>query len=298
MNKIIECVPNFSEGKDQKKVAELVSEVVSVKGVKLLDYSMDSDHNRSVITFCGDVEGIKEAAFNVAKKASEIIDMRYHKGQHPRIGALDVMPFVPLKNTTMDECIEIAKEVGKRIGDELNIPVYLYEEAQPNPKRKNLEDIRRGEYEHFFEKIKMPEWVPDFGPREMNEKSGVAVIGARQYLIAFNVNLGTNNIDIANKIAKAVRFSGGGFRYLKAMGINLKERNIVQVSMNFTNYEKTPLFRVFEVIKREAARYGVNIVGSELIGLIPAKALYDTAEYYLMMENFSYDKVIEYRLYE
>lgn len=298
MEKIIECVPNFSEGKDSQKIAKLVSEVVSVKGVKLLDYSMDKDHNRTVITFCGDVDGIKEAAFNLAKKASEIIDMRYHKGEHPRIGALDVMPFIPVKNVTMDECVDIAREVGKRIGEELNIPVYLYEEAQLNPKRRNLEDIRRGEYEHFFEKIKMPEWTPDFGPQEMNEKSGATVIGARQYLIAYNVNLGTNNIDIAKKIAKAVRFSGGGFRYLKAIGVNLKDRNIVQVSMNFTNYEKTPVFRVFEAIKREAHRYGVNVIGSELIGLIPAKALYDAAEYYLMMENFSYDKVIENRIYE
>ncbi|HHV73237.1 glutamate formimidoyltransferase [Thermoanaerobacterium sp. PSU-2] len=298
MDKIVECIPNFSEGRDQKKIAALVAEVASVNGVKLLDYTMDKDHNRSVITFCGDVDGIKEAAFNVAKKASELIDMRYHKGQHPRVGALDVLPFVPLKNVTMDECVAIAKDVGRRIGEELKIPVYLYEEAQGNPLRRNLEDIRRGGYEGFFEKIKMPDWVPDYGPHVMNEKSGVTVVGARNFLIAFNVNLGTTNIDIAKKIAEAIRHSSGGFRYLKAMGVDLKERNVVQVSMNFTNYEKTPLYRVFEVIKNEASRYGVNIVGSELIGLIPAKALFDTAEHYLMMENFSYDKVIENRIYE
>lgn len=298
MKKIIECVPNISEGRDSKKIAELVAEVVAVKEVKLLDYSSDKDHNRSVITFCGDIEGLKEAAFNLAKKASEIIDMRLHRGEHPRIGALDVMPFIPVKNVTMDECVELAKEVGKRIGEELKIPVYLYEEAQTKPERKRLEDIRRGGYEHFFEKIKKPEWIPDFGPQEMNEKSGATVVGARHYLIAYNVNLSTDNIEIANKIAKAVRFSNGGYRYVKAMGVNLKERNIVQVSMNLTNFTKTPVYRVFETIKSEAARYGVNVISSELIGLIPAKALYDTAEYYLRMENFSYDKVIENRIYE
>lgn len=298
MKKIIECVPNISEGRDSKKIAELVAEVVAVKEVKLLDYSSDKDHNRSVITFCGDIEGLKEAAFNLAKKASEIIDMRLHRGEHPRIGALDVMPFIPVKNVTMDECVELAKEVGKRIGEELKIPVYLYEEAQTKPERKRLEDIRRGEYEHFFEKIKKPEWIPDFGPQEMNEKSGATVVGARHYLIAYNVNLSTDNIEIANKIAKAVRFSNGGYRYVKAMGVNLKERNIVQVSMNLTNFTKTPVYRVFETIKSEAAMYGVNVISSELIGLIPAKALYDTAEYYLRMENFSYDKVIENRIYE
>lgn len=298
MKKIIECVPNISEGRDSKKIAELVAEVVAVKEVKLLDYSSDKDHNRSVITFCGDIEGLKEAAFNLAKKASEIIDMRLHRGEHPRIGALDVMPFIPVKNVTMDECVELAKEVGKRIGEELKIPVYLYEEAQTKPERKRLEDIRRGGYEHFFEKIKKPEWIPDFGPQEMNEKSGATVVGARHYLIAYNVNLSTDNIEIANKIAKAVRFSNGGYRYVKAMGVNLKERNIVQVSMNLTNFTKTPVYRVFETIKSEAAMYGVNVISSELIGLIPAKALYDTAEYYLRMENFSYDKVIENRIYE
>ena len=298
MNQIIECVPNVSEGRDQEKISELVKEVVSTEGVKLLDYSSDKDHNRTVITFVGDKEGVKEAAFKLIKKASEIIDMRYHKGEHPRIGAVDVVPFVPVKNVTMEECVQIARELGERVGKELNIPVYLYEEAATTPERKNLENIRRGEYEGFFEKIKKPEWKPDFGPSEMNPKSGATVIGARNFLIAFNVNLGTNDIEIANKIAKAVRFSSGGYRYVKAMGVELKERGIVQVSMNLTDFNKTPIYRVFETIKAEASRYGVNVIGSEIIGLVPSKALLDVADYYLRLENFSMDMVLENRIYE
>ncbi|ABY91702.1 glutamate formimidoyltransferase [Thermoanaerobacter sp. CM-CNRG TB177] len=298
MDQIIECVPNFSEGRDQEKIAQLVKEVVSTEGVKLLDYSSDKDHNRTVITFCGDAKGVKEAAFKLIKKASEIIDMRYHKGEHPRIGATDVVPFIPVKNATMEECIQIAREVGERVGRELNIPVYLYEEAATTPERKNLENIRRGEYEGFFEKIKQPEWKPDFGPQEMNPKSGATVIGARNFLIAYNVNLATDNIDIANKIAKAIRFSNGGYRYVKAMGVELKERGIVQVSMNLTDFNKTPIYRVFETIKAEASRYGVNVIGSEIIGLVPAKALFDVADYYLRIENFSENMVLENRIYE
>ncbi|MDP9750502.1 MULTISPECIES: glutamate formimidoyltransferase [Thermoanaerobacter] len=298
MNQIIECVPNFSEGKDQEKIAQLVKEVVSTEGVKLLDYSSDKDHNRTVITFCGDAKGVKEAAFKLIKRASEIIDMRYHKGEHPRIGATDVVPFIPVKNVTMEECVQIAREVGERVGKELNIPVYLYEEAATTPERKNLENIRRGEYENFFEKIKQPEWKPDFGPQEMNPKSGATVIGARNFLIAYNVNLATDNIEIANKIAKAIRFSSGGYRYVKAIGVNLKERGIVQVSMNLTDFNKTPIYRVFETIKAEAERYGVNVIGSEIIGLVPAKALFDVANYYLRIENFSENMVLENKIYE
>ncbi|ADH60261.1 glutamate formiminotransferase [Thermoanaerobacter mathranii subsp. mathranii str. A3] len=298
MNQIIECVPNFSEGKDQEKIAQLVKEVVSTEGVKLLDYSSDKDHNRTVITFCGDAKGVKEAAFKLIKRASEIIDMRYHKGEHPRIGATDVVPFIPVKNVTMEECVQIAREVGERVGKELNIPVYLYEEAATTPERKNLENIRRGEYENFFEKIKQPEWKPDFGPQEMNPKSGATAIGARNFLIAYNVNLATDNIEIANKIAKAIRFSSGGYRYVKAIGVNLKERGIVQVSMNLTDFNKTPIYRVFETIKAEAERYGVNVIGSEIIGLVPAKALFDVANYYLRIENFSENMVLENKIYE
>lgn len=298
MDQIIECVPNFSEGRNQEKIAQLVKEVVSTEGVKLLDYSSDKDHNRTVITFCGDAKGVKEVAFKLIKKASEIIDMRYHKGEHPRIGATDVVPFIPVKNATMEECIQIAREVGEKVGSELSIPVYLYEEAATTPERKNLENIRRGEYEGFFEKIKQPEWKPDFGPQEMNPKSGATVIGARNFLIAYNVNLATDNINIANKIAKAIRFSNGGYRYVKAMGVELKERGIVQVSMNLTDFNKTPIYRVFETIKAEASRYGVNVIGSEIIGLVPAKALFDVADYYLRIENFSENMVLENRIYE
>lgn len=296
MEKIIECVPNFSNGRDPKILSELVAEVVSCKDVKLLDYSQDRDYNRSVITFCGGIDGVKTVSFNLAKRASQLIDMRNQKGEHPRIGATDVIPFIPIKNVTMEECIEISKEVGRRIGEELKIPVYLYEESQSNPIRKRLEDIRRGEYEHFFEKIKKDEWKPDYGPQIMNEKSGATVIGGRNYLIAYNVNLSTNNIEIADRIAKSIRYSSGGLRYVKAIGVKLKERNIVQVSMNLTNFEKTPIYRVFEMIKNEASRYGVIVTGSEIIGLIPSQALFDVAEYYLRFENFSYNKVIENRI--
>jgi len=298
MPKLVECIPNFSEGRNKEVVERIVDEVRRVEGVKLLDYSSDKDHNRSVVTFVGTPEAVKEAAFNACKKASELIDMRVHKGEHPRVGATDVIPFVPISEVTMQDCVEIAREVGKRIGEELNIPVYLYEEAATSPHRQNLADIRKGQYEGFFEKIKKPEWKPDFGPSEVNEKSGVTVVGARFPLVAFNVNLGTNDINIANNIAKVVRHIGGGLRYVKAIGVELKERNIVQVSMNLVNYEKTAIYRAFELVKVEAKRYGVPVIGSEIIGLVPLKALMDCAEYYLQIENFSLDQILEKKIFE
>jgi glutamate formiminotransferase len=298
MAKIIECVPNFSEGINKEVIESIIDEVRKTEGVKLLDYSSDSDHNRTVVTFIGNPEGVKEAAFNLTKRASELIDMTTHKGGHPRMGATDVIPFIPVAEIDMDECVKIAREVGERIGEELNIPVYFYESAATSPERTNLADVRKGQYEGFFEKIKEEAWKPDFGPGEMNAKSGATAVGARVPLVAYNVNLGTSDIKIADKIAKSIRYIGGGLRFVKAMGVKLEERNIVQVSMNLTNYERTAVYRAHEMVKMEAQRYGVPVVGSEVVGLVPMKSLIDCAEYYLQIENFSMDQILEKRIME
>ncbi len=295
---LVECVPNFSEGRNREIVESIVDEVRKVRGVKLLDYSSDEDHNRTVVTYIGDPSGVKEATFNLVKRASELIDMSVHKGGHPRMGATDVVPFIPISDITMMECVELAKEVGKKIGERLDIPVYLYEDAASAEHRRNLADVRRGQYEGFFEKIKQMDWLPDFGPKEMNAKSGAIAIGARVPLVAFNVNLATNNLEIADKIARTVRFAGGGLRFVKAMGVMLEERNIVQVSMNLVNYEKTSIYSAYEMIKMEALRYGVSVIGTEVIGLLPMKALLDCAEYYLQIENFDLNQVLEKRIGE
>jgi len=296
--KLIESVPNFSEGRRENVVKEIIAEAEKYKGVWILDWSMDPDHNRSVVTLVGNPEPLLEALFDMVKKASEVIDMREHKGEHPRMGATDVVPLVPIMGTTMKECVEYSKKLGKRIGDELKIPVYLYERSATKPERENLSNIRKGEFEGFFEKIKKPEWKPDFGPSQVHPTAGVTAVGAREFLIAFNVNLGTDNIDIANKIAKAVRHISGGFRYVKAIGVELKDKGMVQVSMNLTNYKKSPMFRVFEVIKREAERYGVPVVSSEIIGLIPLLALVESAAFYLQLEDFDVSKIIENNILE
>jgi glutamate formiminotransferase len=294
--KLVESVPNFSEGRRENIVKEILVEAEKYSHVKVLDWSMDFDHNRSVVTLVGEPDEIEKATFDMAKKAVELIDLRDHKGEHPRMGAVDVIPFIPVMNITMKECIEISKRVGKRIAEELNIPVYLYEKSATSPERENLADIRKGEFEGFFEKIKNPNWKPDFGPDKVHPTAGVVAVGAREYLIAFNVNLGTKNIDIANKIAKAVRHINGGFRYVKAIGVELKEKGMVQVSMNLTNYKKSPIFRVFETIKREAARYGVPVVNSEIIGMIPSKAAIDTMIWYLQLDDFDENRVIENKI--
>ncbi|MBI6872242.1 glutamate formimidoyltransferase [Clostridium aciditolerans] len=298
MAKLVECVPNFSEGRDKEIIEKIVDEVRKTEGVKLLDYCSDKDHNRSVVTMIGGPQEVKEAAFKLIKKASELIDMSKHEGAHPRMGATDVVPFIPIKDITTEECVELAKELGKRVGEELNIPVYLYEDAATAPERQNLANIRKGQYEGFFEKIKQPEWKPDFGPNEMNEKSGATVIGARFPLIAYNVNLGTDNIEIANAIARKIRHINGGLRYAKAVGVMLTERNIAQVSINLVQYEKTAIYTAQEMVKMEAKRYGVPVVGAEVIGLVPMKALIDCAEYYLQIENFDINQVLESRLGE
>ncbi|NPU89859.1 MAG: glutamate formimidoyltransferase [Fervidobacterium sp.] len=294
--KLIESVPNFSEGRREEIVRQIIEEASKYPKVKVLDWSMDKDHNRSVVTLVGEPEQVLNALFDMTKKAAELIDLRYHKGEHPRMGATDVIPLVPLIGTTMQECVEWSKQLGRRIGEELGIPVYLYERSATRPERENLSEIRKGEFEGFFEKIKDPNWKPDFGPDRVHETAGVTAVGAREFLIAFNVNLGTNNIEIADKIAKAVRHISGGYRYVKAMGVELKEKGIVQVSMNLTNYKKSPIFRVFETIKREAARYGVPVVGSEIIGMVPLQAIVDTFAWYLQIDDFGTNRVIEERL--
>ncbi len=294
--KLIESVPNFSEGRREDVVRAIVSEAEKYDGVWVLDWSMDPDHNRSVVTMIGKPDALLEALFDMAKRAVDLIDLRHHRGEHPRMGAVDVIPFVPVLNTSMEECVELSKELGKRIGEELQIPVYLYERSATKPDRENLANIRKGEFEGFFDKIKDPNWKPDFGPDEVHPTAGVVAIGAREYLIAYNVNLGTDNLDIAKKIAKAVRHISGGFRYVKAIGLELKEKGMVQVSMNLTNYKKSPIFRVFETIKREAARYGVPVVESEIIGMVPLKAILDVAMWYLQVNDFDISRIIESRI--
>ncbi len=298
MGRIVECIPNFSEGRDLEKVEAIVNVFRGVKGVKLLDYSSDEDHNRTVVTVVGEPEVLEAAIIHMAEKVYENIDMSTQSGGHPRMGALDVVPFVPIDGVTMDECVDIANRVGKTIGERFNIPVYLYEKAATASHRENLATVRKGQYEGFFEKIKESNWVPDYGPSEVNIKGGCVAIGARQALVAFNVNLGTDNLQVADTIAKTVRHIGGGLRFVKAMGVKLEDRNIVQVSMNLVNYEKTAVYRAFEMIKMEAKRYGVTVVGSEVIGLVPMAALISSAEYYLQIENFSVSQILEKRISE
>lgn len=292
MAKIIECVPNFSEGQNEAVINGLVSVAKSVGGVTLLDHSSDASHNRSVFTLVGDEDGIQEVAFQLVKYASENIDMTKHHGEHPRMGATDVVPFIPIKDSSVEECIEISKKVAKRINDELNIPIFLYEDSASVPGRKNLARVRKGQFEGMPEKLLEEEWAPDFGERKIHPTAGITAVGARMPLVAFNVNLDTDDITIANKIAKIIRASGGGFKYAKGIGVMLEDRNIAQVSMNMVNFEGTPLYRTFETIRFEAKRYGVNIIGSEIIGLTPAKALIDCAEYYLQVEDFDYSKQV------
>lgn len=295
MRKLMECVPNFSEGSDQAIIEQIIDEARKIEGIIILDYAPDKDHNRTVLTMIGSPEQIKMAAINTAKKAAELIDMSKHQGAHPRMGATDVIPFTPVSNVSIGECKEVALEVAAEIGS-WGIPVYLYEDSATRPERRNLADIRKGQYEGFFEKIKGEEWKPDFGPQEMNVKSGATAVGARVPLVAFNVNLDTPDVEIADKIAKKVRYIGGGLRYVKAIGLKLEERNQTQVSMNLVNYEKSAVYQAFEMVKMEAKRYGVNVVGSEVIGTVPMKALLDAAEYYLQIEGFNVDQILEKRL--
>ncbi|MBQ1871039.1 MAG: glutamate formimidoyltransferase [Lachnospiraceae bacterium] len=296
MDKILECVPNYSEGRDKKKIEAIVDCFRGKDNVKLLDYSNDENHNRSVVTVIGEPEALRAAVVESIGKAIELIDMTKHEGQHPRMGCVDVIPFIPIKNCTVEEADAVAKEVAKEASEKFGQPFFLYEKSASAPHRENLADIRKGQFEGMAEKMKDPMWKPDFGPDTIHPTGGVTAIGARMPLVAFNINLDTPNVEIATAIAKKIRFIGGGFRYVKAMGVMLEERNIAQVSMNLVNYEKSAIYRVFETVKMEARRYGVNVVGSEVIGLVPMAALVDAAEYYLQIENFDINQVLETRL--
>jgi glutamate formiminotransferase len=293
---IIECVPNISEGRRPEVVEACVDAVRRTPGVWVLDYSSDASHNRSVLTLAGDAPALKAAIVALYDAALPRIDLRVHRGEHPRIGAVDVVPFVPIEDVTMEACVALAREVAGEVAARFGVPVYLYEEAATDPARRNLEDIRRGEFEGLVEKMARPEWRPDFGPPTPHPTAGASVIGARMPLIAYNINLATDRVDVAKKIAAAIRFSSGGFRYVKAMGVKVEDRHLAQVSMNLTNFEKTPIYRVFETVKREAARYGVAVLESEIVGLVPSAALVDTARYYLQLERFADDQVLEVRL--
>lgn len=297
-NKIMECVPNFSEGRDLQKIEKIVESFRAKAGVKLLDYSNDEDHNRLVVTVVGEPEALKDAVVEAIGQAVELIDLNCHTGQHPRMGAVDVLPFIPIKGCTMDEAITLSKEVARLVAASYHLPVFLYEKSASAPHRENLAAIRKGEFEGMAEKIKQPEWKPDFGPAERHPTAGTVAIGARMPLVAYNVNLGTDKLEIATDIAKKIRFIGGGLRFCKAMGVELKERGIVQVSINMTDYTRTALYRAFELVRIEARRYGVAVVGSEIIGLVPMEALIDTASYYLGLEGFSMNQVLEARIME
>jgi len=298
MNKIMECVPNFSEGRDKQKVEKIVDSFRGKDNVKLLDYSSDADHNRSVVTVVGEPEALKAAVIEAIGKAVELIDMTQHQGQHPRMGAVDVVPFIPIKEVTVEDAVALSKEVAEEVAKKYNLPVFLYEKSASAPHRENLAAIRKGEFEGMAEKIKQPEWQPDFGPAERHATAGTVAIGARMPLVAYNVNLGTDNLEIATAIAKKVRFVGGGLRFCKGMGVALEERGITQVSMNLTDYTKTAIYRAHELVRVEANRYGVPIVGAEIIGLVPMEALVNTAAYYLGLENFSMSQVLEAKLME
>ncbi|HDL84741.1 MAG TPA: glutamate formimidoyltransferase [Candidatus Acetothermia bacterium] len=294
-DKLIECVPNISEGR-RRDVVEEVASAADGPGRKVIDRSMDPDHNRSVITIVGEPDGLLEGALALARKASELIDLNVHRGEHPRMGAVDVIPFIPVRGVTMADCIDLSRRVGERIAAELSIPVYLYEESATHESRRNLATIRKGEFEGFTEKITLPQWRPDFGEAKIHPTAGVVAVGAREFLIAYNIDLATADLVVAKEIARAVRFSSGGLRYVKALGFPLSERGIVQVSMNLTNFKKTPILRVFELVKGEAERRGVMVIGSEIVGTVPRQALYDVACMALQVRDFSDDLILEERI--
>ena len=298
MNKLVQCVPNFSEGRDQKKIDKIVEPFRNKDKVKLLDYSFDADHNRLVVTVVGAPQAVKEAVIEAIGVSVKEIDMNRHRGQHKRMGAVDVFPFIPIKNVTMEEADALAKEVAKEVSDKYNLPVFLYEKSASAKHRENLAAVRKGEFEGMAEKMKEDEWKPDFGAAKPHPTAGSVAIGARMPLVAYNVNLNTPNLKIAEAIGKKVRHVGGGLRFCKAMGVELKERNITQVSMNLTDFTRTSIYQAHEMVRMEAQRYGVSIIGAEVIGLLPMQALTDVAEYYLGLEGFSINQVLETNLLE
>ena len=293
---VIECVPNVSEGRRLDVIEKMATALRAIPGLRVLDVQSDAAHNRSVFTLAGSAAGLAAGVPVLFEQAIANIDLRTHQGEHPRMGAVDVVPFIPIDGVTMTECVALAKSVAADVAARFDLPLFLYEEASSNAARKNLEDIRRGEFEGLAAKMALPAWAPDYGPAAPHPTAGASVIGARMPLIAYNINLATNRLDVAKKIASAIRMSGGGLRYVKAMGIPLEDRGIVQVSMNLTNYEKTPIFRVFEMVKREAARYGVTILESEVVGLVPSAALVRSAEFYLQLERFGDEQILEKKL--
>jgi glutamate formiminotransferase/formiminotetrahydrofolate cyclodeaminase len=297
MKRLIECVPNFSEGRDPGKVDAIVQAMSSVPGVYVLDREMDADHNRCVITLAGDPDAVGEAAILGTGKAMELIDMTTHTGAHPRVGATDVVPFIPIEGVTIEDCVALAKRVGNEIWKRYRIPIFFYEAAATRPERVNLENVRRGQFEGLREEMKKnPDRQPDVGEPKLHPTAGVTVVGARKFLVAYNVNLNTSDVSVANKIAKAIRFSSGGLRYVKSMGVELKARSLAQVSINLTDFEQTPMHRVYEMVKREAERYGAAPLGSEIVGLVPKKAIEMAADYFLQLENFSPSQVFENKL--
>lgn len=298
MRTVIECVPNVSEGRDRERIEAMAAAVRAVPGVRLLSVSSDASHNRSVLTFVGDGPSVRAGVEALFEAAVPRIDLTRHQGEHPRMGAVDVVPFIPIRGATVDDCVALSREVAAAVAGRHGIPVYLYEDSATSEARRNLADIRKGEFEGFAEKMKDAKWAPDFGPSAPHPTAGVVAVGARPPLIAYNINLGTAELRVADTIARSIRHIGGGFRYVKAMGVELAERGQVQVSINMTNFKKTPLHRVFECVRSEAERYGVPVVGSEIVGLTPAEALFLAAEHYLRLENFSSDQVLEMRLLE
>ncbi len=298
MPRTIECVPNISEGRRPEVVAEAVAALKRTPGIRVLDLQSDKDHNRSVFTLVGDETALRAAIPELFAVATSRIDLRSHRGEHPRLGAVDVVPFIPIEGATTGDCVALAREIGKLVAERFGVPIFLYEDAASAPHRRHLEDVRRGEFEGLPEKMKDPQWTPDFGPSAPHPSAGASVFGARMPLIAYNINLGTGDLEIAKRIAKGIRHSSGGFRYVKAMGVMLQERGIAQVSINMTDFKKTPLHRVFETVRSEAARYGVNVVGSEIVGLVPMEALLDAADHFLRLEGFRPSQVLERKIGE
>jgi glutamate formiminotransferase/formiminotetrahydrofolate cyclodeaminase len=296
---LVECVPNFSEGRDPAKIDAIVQAILSVPEVVLLDRESDADHNRCVLTFVGPPAAVADAAIRGVEKAVALIDLTQHTGAHPRIGAADVVPFIPIEGVTIEECVRLAERVGQEIWSRFKVPVYFYEAAARRPERTNLENIRRGQFEALVKEMgTAPERAPDCGDPVVHPTAGATVVGARKFLIAYNINLGTPDVSIAKKIAKTIRFSTGGFRFVKSMGVVLASRNLAQVSINLTDFEQTPMHLVFEAVRREAERYGVPVVGSEIVGLIPKKAIELSAEYFLRYENFRPELILENRISE
>ncbi len=295
---VIECVPNFSEGRDKKVIDKIAYSISSVPGIKILDVEMDPDHNRSVVTFVGNKDSIQEGAFRGARAAAELIDLTKHKGEHPRMGALDVLPFIPIQGASMQDCVEIANRVGERIAKRLKIPVYLYESAARRPERRQLEKVRKGQFEGLREAITKDDTrYPDFGPRAVHPTAGAVAVGARMPLIAFNVNLRSSDLEAAKAIAKKIRASNGGMPHLKALGFNLKDKGMVQVSMNLTDYTVTPISKVFDEVRKEAEARGIDVAGGEIIGLIPLDAVCDITARFLMLEQFSSTQILERRIW-